>query len=94
MKNDDKKLPEGPPGQERSITLVVNGVPHDFAEREITYNEVVVLAYGDVTPGPDTLYTVTYTRGHGNKPEGTLAQGGQVNVKNGMVFNVGRTDKS
>jgi len=34
------------------------------------------------------------TGGHGSKPEGTLVEGDTVKVKEGMIFNVARTDKS
>ena len=40
------------------------------------------------------MFTVTYRRGRGDKPEGTLVEGGQVRAKNRMVFNVTATDKS
>ena len=43
---------------------------------------------------PETTYSVTYKRGQGNKPEGTLSPGGTVKVKEGMVFNVSRTGQS
>jgi Multiubiquitin len=40
------------------------------------------------------MFTVTYRRGEGNKPEGTLVEGETVKVKEGMIFNVTATDKS
>jgi hypothetical protein len=40
------------------------------------------------------IYTVTYRKGDGHKPEGTLTEGERVKVKDGMIFNVTATDKS
>jgi hypothetical protein len=39
-------------------------------------------------------FTITYRRGQGNKPEGTLDDGDTVKLKEGMIFNVTATDKS
>ncbi len=52
------------------------------------------LAFEDAVLNETTVYTVTYKRGLGNKPEGTLVEGDTVKVKEGMIFNVARTDKS
>lgn len=66
-----------------------------FQKKEhITYAEVVTLAYPDYPQHPEITYSVTYTRGHGDKPEGTLAPGGNVKVKEGMSFRVNRTGQS
>jgi histidinol dehydrogenase len=54
--------------------------------------EIVALA--NLPTGPNFFYTVTYRRGHGNKPEGTLVEGDKVQIKEGMIFNVTATDKS
>jgi hypothetical protein len=54
----------------------------------------VEIAFGPLSGNENTIYTLTYKRGHGNKPEGTLVSGETVKVKEGMVFNVTRTDKS
>jgi len=74
--------------------IVVNGQKKEFAEKEISYREVVELAFENPWGNPNVIYTVTYTRGHDDKPQGTLVDGQSVKVKKGMVFNVTRTDKS
>ena len=76
------------------ITLIVNGRPKPWIERVITFEQVVVLAYGNYDPHPNNLYTVTYDRGpHGN-PEGTMVKEDKVLTKDKMIFNVTCTDKS
>lgn len=81
--------------KDKLITIVVDGTPHEVPKKEeITYVEVVTLADPTYPQHPETTYSVTYTRGHGNKPEGILAPGGSVKVKDGMSFVVDRTGQS
>ena len=82
-------------GKEKTVTIVVDGTPHEVPKKdEITYVEVVTLAHPDYPQHPEITYSVTYERGHGNKPEGILAPGGSVKVKEGMSFRVNRTGQS
>jgi hypothetical protein len=78
----------------KTVTIIVNGQEHEFAKTDITYDEVVALAFPNPPTGPYIEISVTYRRGHGQKPEGTLLPGGEVKVKPGMIFNVTATDKS
>ncbi len=78
--------------EKKRVTIVVNGRPHQVAKEKISFEEVVALA--NLPSGPNIVYTVTYDRGHGNKPQGTLVDGESVKVKDGMIFNVTATDKS
>ena len=79
----------------KTVTIVVDGTPHEVPKNEtITYAEVVTLAYPDYPQHPEITYSVTYTRGHGDKPEGILPPGGSVKVKEGMAFSVNRTGQS
>ena len=56
---------------------------------------MVSLAYdGNPPTGENWEFTVTYRRGHGPKPQGSLVAGETVRVKKGMVFDVQATDKS
>lgn len=92
-KEDDDK--DKGKDKDKTITIVVDGTPHEVPKKEeITYAEVVTLAYPDFAQHPEFSYSVTYTRGHGNKPEGILAPGGSVKVKDGMSFRVNRTGQS
>jgi Multiubiquitin len=83
---------EGEPG---TVTIIVNGqaktVPRNT---ELTYDEVVNLAFPHAPTGPTIQYTVQYTRGHGDKPAGTLVEGQSVKVKDGMEFDVTPTNRS
>jgi hypothetical protein len=78
----------------QKITLIVNGRPKPWAERTITFEQVVVLAFGRYDPDANKVYTVTYDKGPHENPEGTMVKEDKVFVKNKMIFNVTCTDKS
>lgn len=80
-------------GHEKEATIIVNGRQKTVSQKELSFDEVVTLAFGP--PNYDTnVYTVTYQKGEGHKPKGTLVRGESVKVKDGMIFDVIRTDKS
>lgn len=76
------------------ITLIVNGRPKPWAEKTITFEQVVMLAFGSYDPNPNKVYTVTYDKGPHENPHGTMDKGDKVCVKDKMIFNVTCTDKS
>ena len=78
----------------KTVTIVVEGTPHQWAEEYITYDEVVTLEVPDYAQNPEITYTVIYKRGPRDKPEGTLSKGGTVKVLEGMAFNVSPTGQS
>lgn len=80
--------------KDKTVTIVVEGTPHEWPKKEITYAEVVTLEVPDYSSHPEITYSVVYKRGHGNKPEGILVPGASVKVKEGMVFNVSETGQS
>ena len=82
--SSDKKL----------VTIIVNGTPHEWPKERITYAEVVTFDVPDYAQHPEITYSVKYTRGQGEKPEGTLSPGGSVKVKDGMVFTVSDSGQS
>jgi hypothetical protein len=77
-----------------NVTLIVNGRPKPWTEKKITFEQVVVLAFGTYDPNPAKVYTVTYDRGPSQNPEGSMVKGDVVFVKDKMIFNVTATDKS
>ena len=83
--NDDKK---------KTVTIIVNGTPHDWPKDEISFSDVVRLEVPDFDKHPEITYSVKYRNGHGHKPEGILAPGESVKVKEGMIFNVSETGQS
>lgn len=80
-------------GHSKDITIIVNGRPKQVTKDELSFDEIVVLADG-LPAGENVVYTITYRKGQGHKPEGSLVKGETVKVKDGMIFNVSATDKS
>lgn len=80
--------------EKKTVTIIVEGTPHEWPKDIITYEEVVTLEVPDYSQHPEITYSVTYKRGHGNKPEGILSPGGSVKVKDGMIFSVSETGQS
>ncbi len=78
----------------KEITIVVNGEPHEVEKGDMAYEEVVTLAFPDYPQHPERTYSITYKRGHGNKPTGILSPGSKVKVKDGMEFKVKHTGQS
>ena len=78
----------------KDVTIIVNGTQKTVQKDDISFDEIVRLAFENPPYGENTLFTITYRRGQGNKPEGILAQGESVKVKDGMIFDVTATDKS
>ncbi len=87
--------PLGTQGPNKEYTIYVNSRPKLVAPKELlTFEEIVALAFGAIDYNLNIVYTVTYRRGDGNKPEGTLVQGESLKPKEGMIFDVTRTDRS
>lgn len=81
--------------ESKTVTIVVEGTQHEWPKNsDITYAQVVTLEVPDYPEHQEITYAITYRNGHGNKPEGVLAPGGSVKVKEGMVFNVSESGQS
>jgi len=79
---------------DKDITIVVNGREKTVTGKELTFAQLVALAFDTPPTGENIVFTITYRRGQGEKPEGSLVEGETVKVKKGMIFNVTATDKS
>jgi hypothetical protein len=75
--------------QEKEINIIVNGRPKKVPDQNISFEQVVALAFNP-TP-PNAFFTVVWS--HGNKG-GSLLPGQTVSVQNGMKFDVTETGQS
>jgi len=78
---------------QKKFEIIVNGKPRPWKEDTISYLQVVDLAFPP-PHGPLEVFTVQYSHGPKENPQGTLVEGQTVHVKSGMVFDVTRTYKS
>ncbi|MGA8148277.1 MAG: multiubiquitin domain-containing protein [Gallionellaceae bacterium] len=90
---EDEHFHSGSP-EVRHFDIFVNGKKKTVTTRELSFNEVVALAFNPVPTGPNIMFTITYRHGPHTNPEGNLREGGAVEIKEGMIFNVTSTDKS
>ena len=77
----------------KEITITVNGQQKVVTKEELSFIEITALAFNPPPQGGNTIFTITYRRGHGNK-EGSLVAGDTIKIKEGMIFDVTSTDRS
>lgn len=96
MKNEIEKggANDIAPGQNKEVIILVNSREKEWSKKAITYDEVIILAFGSISTDPNVSYSVTYKKGDNNKPEGIIVKGDEVKVKEGMRFNVTQTNRS
>jgi len=74
---------------EKEINIIVNGRPRKVPEKDMTFEDIVALAF-DPVPA-NSFFTVTWSHGHDS---GSLTAGRSVPVRNGMNFDVTETGQS
>ena len=79
---------------EVSITIIVNGRPRQVKKRRLSFAEIVELAFPGGSATPSTIYTVVYKNGPEENPQGSMVEGQVINIKDRMIINVTKTDKS
>jgi hypothetical protein len=82
--------------EDKNVTIIVEGTPHEWPKNtDISYAQVVTLEVPDYPQqNPKIVYSVKYTKGQGDKPEGQLVPGASVKVKDGMTFSVTEAGES
>jgi len=79
---------------DKEKTIIVNGQQKTVTADELSFDQIVDLAFDPSQRGPQIEFTVDYRKGDDKKPKGSLVQGQTVKIKDGMIFNVTATDKS
>ncbi|MBV8370701.1 MAG: multiubiquitin domain-containing protein [Candidatus Eremiobacteraeota bacterium] len=80
--------------EHRPLVIFVNTRERHVNGQTISYDGLVRLAFDPVPTGPNVAFTITYRRGPHEHPEGIVAPGQTVPIKDGEIFNVTRTDRS
>lgn len=97
---DDDLVDLGAPGVERfylrecAFDIFVNGTPETVHTPRLSYWNVVKLGFPDAKPQDNMVYTIDYSAGPHQNPEGALGEGESVRIKEGMKFYVTPSDKS
>jgi len=78
----------------KTVSIIVNGRGRQVEKGELSFEDIIALAFDPVPTGPNIEFTVTYRRGPKERPQGTRTAGHTVKIKEGMIFNATATDKS
>ncbi len=89
--NEDK--PEGRP-EDKRFSITINGRQREVEREELTFDELVDLAFDDPARGPQIVFTITFRDAGGRIQEGELDEGQRLKVQDGTIINVTRTDQS
>lgn len=85
---------ENNPGQDdHNITIYVNGTPYEVDKGRISYEQLIALIKAPPLP-EGQRYAVQFSKGHNDKPTGTLIEGESVEVKKDMEFDVTPANRS
>jgi hypothetical protein len=79
-------------GKPAGTTIYVNTEPVVWDRLQISYEDLVKLAFPDGPFDGNVRYSITWTKPDGS--EGAVLKGGKVKVVEGMKFDVRNTDKS
>lgn len=77
----------------KDFTIYINTEPKTVDVKELSFEQLVDLAYPGQPQTETRVYTVTYRRANGNK-QGSLVAGEVVHAKEGMIVDVTPTDRS
>ena len=78
----------------QTVSIIVNGREKTVPKREISFEDLIKLAYENPPTGEFICFTVAYRKEPARHKTGTLTEGETVKIKKGMIFDVTFTDKS
>lgn len=81
-------------GNDTMTRIIVNTREKKVEGKEVTFDEIVRLAFETPPSGPNIETTVAYRKGRGNTQSGTMKPDDTVKVQDGTIFDVTATDKS
>jgi hypothetical protein len=91
MHGNPANAPEKNQGS-KETSIFINTREFKVSQKTLTYQELVELTFPGDVPSPEKIYEITYSNDHG--PDGKVGVGGDVKLKEGMVFHVGLANRS
>ena len=79
---------------DKTFSIIVNGRSRQVEGDELSFDELVDLAFDDPARGPQIVFTITFREAGGRIPEGELDEGQRLKVQDGTIINATRTDQS
>lgn len=80
--------------RQKELNLIVNAREKSWTMDNISFEQLIGLAFGAYDSNPSRGYTASYCDGPKENREGIMVKGSAVFVKNKMKFDVTATDKS
>jgi len=77
----------------KQVTIYINSDPRVVDKGKISFDQIVSMAFPGLSED-EWAFTVTYERGNAPHPQGILVKGKDVEVVEGMRFNVTKTVRS
>ena len=79
---------------DKVFSITVNGRQKPVESEELSFDQLVDLAFDDPARGPQIVFTITFRDAGGRIREGELDEGQRLKVQDGTIINVTRTDQS
>ena len=80
--------------EQKGFTVKINGREKNVEHDELSYREIVDIAYPDGTQFEQPGFRVVFSGGIARQEEGDLEEGKNLKLKDGMVINVTPYDLS
>jgi len=80
--------------EKKTVAIFVNTDEYQVEHGKLTFQQVVKFAYPDKVADSNIFFKVSYRLGRGHSELKTLADGGDVEVQEGMIFNVSYENRS
>ena len=77
-----------------TVPVVVNGQSRELVSQEVSFEDLVGLAFPDRRDLTRGMFTITYRHGPADRPEGSLVPSQNLRATQGTVIHVTATDKS
>ena len=78
----------------KTFSITVNGRQKQVERDELSFDELVDLAFDNPARGPQIVFTITFREAGGRIPEGELDEMQRLKLRDGTIINVTRTDQS
>ena len=79
---------------DKTFLIILNGRQRQVEIEELSFDELVDLAFDNPARGPQLVFTITFRDAGGRVLEGELDEGQRLKVRDGTIINVTRTDQS
>ena len=81
-------------GKQKGFTVKINGRERNVEHDQLSYEEIVNIAYPDGTQFEQPGFRIVFSGGIARQEEGDLEEGGNLKLQDGMVINVTPYDLS